>query len=95
MSITLRRGLFAAPSARLALPLRGFPRLQAGVCDACLKCVDVCPTRCLAVQETGGQSGLALDWQRCLCCGLCAEACPRDAIEIGSDVLIADRTGPK
>jgi formate hydrogenlyase subunit 6/NADH:ubiquinone oxidoreductase subunit I len=92
MSATLRRGLFATASSRPVPAFRGLPHLRSGACDGCQRCVDVCPTKCLLVQATDGDVRLELDWQRCMCCGICAEACPKDIIELDTDASILDRT---
>jgi ferredoxin len=49
-------------------------------CTLCFGCASVCPAG--AVLAGGDRPQLAFVEQRCLQCGLCARACPEDAIEL-------------
>jgi len=56
-------------------------------CVACLKCVQVCPSRCIEVkyevdEETGARKMLSytIEALRCIYCGYCEEVCPVGAI---------------
>jgi formate hydrogenlyase subunit 6/NADH:ubiquinone oxidoreductase subunit I len=38
----------------------------------------------MRVRDSDGLPELALNWQRCICCGICAQACPEDAIVLSA-----------
>lgn len=63
-------------------PLTGEAR-----CVACLKCVQVCPSRCIEVEyevnaETGARkmTSYTIEALRCIYCGYCEEVCPVGAV---------------
>ena len=45
-------------------------------CIRCLKCLDVCPQKCVHVDQK-----VKIDQRHCLSCGRCLEICPVRAIE--------------
>lgn len=47
-------------------------------CIGCLKCLDVCPQKCIHVDQK-----VKIDQRHCLSCGRCLEICPVRAIERG------------
>lgn len=51
--------------------------LDPSKCDVCGRCVDVCPTSSLSIDE--GKGMLERDWGKCLFCNTCLFACPRKA----------------
>lgn len=58
--------------------------------EGCRECVGACPERALSDRRDG-----RVDWLRCSHCGLCAEACPADALvvvgrERGADDLLVE-----
>ena len=89
MGTVLRRGLSSPVARRDALPLRGNPVLRGELCTGCQACVEACPTACLDVGEAEGLPVLALDWRRCMCCGICARVCPENAILLSAEAGIA------
>ncbi len=66
-------------------------------CTACEICVRTCPDGILALDYTKAEDGSKhIDSYRyevgaCMFCGLCVEACPFDAIEMGKDYELAVR----
>ncbi len=55
-------------------------------CEACYLCATMCPSNVIDMEMDESPSGekvlvdYTVDLTRCLFCGLCVEACPRDAI---------------
>lgn len=99
MALTLRR-LFSKPITReypqekpeIRVGFRGKHALvrdqESGKtkCVACMRCVMVCPSRCIKVRFHTHESGrrvvdsYAIDALRCIYCAYCVEVCPVDAI---------------
>ena len=77
------------PSAPPDLPpgARGLPELDPTRCDGSAACVDVCPTRAIALSE----KVWSVDAGACIFCGACERACPRDAIKLGGRIELAGR----
>ncbi len=60
----------------------GMPRYDPEACrEGCRECADACPTRAIEASE----SGLAVDYGRCVVCQLCTEACPTEAMTPSHD----------
>jgi len=51
-------------------------------CDACAKCVEMCPKQVLKVEDNTLK---VTDTLKCALCKDCVKVCPKDAIEIGWD----------
>ncbi|BAU23302.1 NADH-ubiquinone oxidoreductase [Caldimicrobium thiodismutans] len=75
------------PSFRGRHALVRDPETGTARCVACLKCVQVCPSRCIEVRyevdpETGARKMLEYNLHalRCIYCGYCEEVCPVGAI---------------
>jgi formate hydrogenlyase subunit 7 len=72
--------------------VRGLPRLDASRCDtkesACVSCVAACPADAVALANDRP----ALDYGRCVGCGLCVEACPRGVFAAEGDRALATRS---
>lgn len=64
-------------------------------CTACLACERACPDYIIKIDVTTGEDRSKhidyWDYQigACMMCGLCVEACPFDAIEMGHDYELA------
>lgn len=81
----------AYPQGDPQLPprFRGLPIIDPSkVGEGCRACVDICPTRALALE--GGK--LTLDLGKCVFCGECADACPTHAIMMSRDFRLSAAT---
>jgi NADH-quinone oxidoreductase subunit I len=64
-------------------------------CVACMLCVTVCPSECIAVEAAEDPdpdvqkqaSRFEVDLTRCCFCGFCVEACPEDAIRMDTGTI--------
>lgn len=94
------------PHEKLTLPERARWALQQKYdedgdhrCTACLACERACPDFIIKIETTTAEDrSKHIDHWRyevgaCMMCGLCVEACPFDAIEMGHDYELA-RTDP-
>ena len=57
-------------------------------CTTCFSCVFVCPTRALEAAGTEAQPQLKFTEGPCVQCGLCASACPEDAVTLEPRLLL-------
>ena len=75
-------------------------------CVACMMCETVCPCNCIHIEAAEGMDDrvekypkrFVIEILRCCFCGLCAEACPEDAIRMDSGIVefaLYDRTSPE
>ena len=59
-------------------------------CTACMLCPTVCPAECIHIEagERGDKEKypvkFEIDLLRCCFCGMCEEACPKDAIKLST-----------
>lgn len=65
------------------------PSINASSCNACMKCVDVCPVEAMSIVSANDsqkpkKKRVKLDEQRCLGCGLCVTVCKNSAILLKS-----------
>ena len=80
------------PDERWVLPERfkGFIINDTHRCDACLRCAKVCPVDCIYIETTGKAKDrymyrYAIDYNKCIWCGLCVAECPTDACQHSLD----------
>ncbi|MEX2238329.1 MAG: NADH-quinone oxidoreductase subunit I [Dehalococcoidia bacterium] len=58
-------------------------------CTGCSTCAQACPDGCILVEtepKADGQMNIKryeIDFRLCMYCGLCTEACPYEAIQVG------------
>lgn len=58
-------------------------------CTGCSTCAQACPDGCILVQTSPGEDlslnveRYEIDFRLCMYCGLCVEACPYEAIQVG------------
>ncbi|MBP6963638.1 MAG: 4Fe-4S dicluster domain-containing protein [Armatimonadetes bacterium] len=59
---------------------RGKIEFDARKCIGCGGCANVCPPRCIVIEDIGEVSRLAFHLDRCIQCARCYEVCPEQAI---------------
>ena len=70
------------------------------LCVACYCCQTVCPPKCIDIvaEESPDPSiekrpkQFNLNLLRCIFCGMCVEACPKDAISMSTDYELSNET---
>ena len=80
------------PDERWVLPehFKGFVINDTWRCDACLRCAKVCPVDCIYIETVGKgvdrfMHRYAIDYNKCIWCGLCTAECPTDACQHSRD----------
>ncbi|OCC05450.1 NADH:ubiquinone oxidoreductase [Labrys sp. WJW] len=66
----------------------GMPRYDPKACqESCDACASTCPTHAISREETG----LSVDYGRCIVCQLCTEVCPTGAMTPSNDWAFGSR----
>jgi NADH-quinone oxidoreductase subunit I len=80
------------PDERWVLPERfkGFIINDTTRCDGCLRCAKVCPVDCIYIESVGKGKDrymhrYAIDYNKCIWCGLCTSECPTGACQHSLD----------
>jgi Ni,Fe-hydrogenase III small subunit/ferredoxin len=69
---------------------RGLPELTPGACTGgCRSCIEACP---VAAVSLGSDGAPIVDLGRCIFCGDCAAACPREALSFSRDHRLSTNT---
>lgn len=71
-----------APSLCYLTSRHYFLQLAKAKCTACMKCFDICPTKCIDIKtkENGNLKSLTVESSQCITCMLCVDVCPENAI---------------
>ena len=59
---------------------RGKIEFDARKCTGCGGCANVCPPRCIVIEDMGKLAKITFHLDRCIQCARCYEVCPEDAI---------------
>lgn len=80
------------PDERWVMPdrFRGFVHNNTDRCNACLGCARACPVSCIYIETQGKgadryMTRYAIDFNKCIWCGLCTEPCPTEALTMSHD----------
>jgi 2-oxoacid:acceptor oxidoreductase delta subunit (pyruvate/2-ketoisovalerate family) len=71
---------FAATNTGIWRIVRPDVRLEN--CIFCGTCCKHCPTDVVTVEKDGANRGVHFDWAYCKGCGICANVCPKQCIEM-------------
>ncbi len=67
-------------AVRVTRPLQGLVQLNQALCqENCQICVDICPSKAIALGERGAPT---ITEEVCIYCGACQEVCPTKAISV-------------
>ena len=80
------------PDERWVLPdrFRGFVHNDIIRCNACMGCAKACPVSCIYIETDGKgkdryMTRWAVDFNKCIWCGLCTDPCPTEAVTMSHD----------
>ena len=59
---------------------RGKIEFDSRKCIGCGGCANVCPSRCIVIEDMGEVSRITFNLDRCVQCARCHEVCPEDAV---------------
>ncbi len=75
------------------------PETKQARCVACMRCVSVCPARCISIRYSVDKKTRArkvesyeINALRCIFCGYCEEVCPVNAVVLTEDYEYSDYT---
>ena len=60
--------------------------LDSSKCTGCGRCVEVCPHRVFAIENTNGRKAEILNKDSCMECGACAKNCLAEAVTVQAGV---------
>lgn len=73
---------------RSCIQLVRFPETDSHDCVACMQCVDICPSYCIAIDgikvegiKKQRATRFEVDFALCSLCGLCVDVCPTETLE--------------
>ncbi len=66
--------------AKVPPKFRGRIEFDARKCTGCGGCANVCPPRCIVIEDLGEVARITLHLDRCIQCARCYEVCPEGAI---------------
>ncbi len=80
------------PAEHVAIPegFRGQVLLEAKLCTVCLRCVEVCPSGALMIEEEKNNDfSFSINDARCTFCQECENACSTGAIKLSNNWLLS------
>ncbi len=76
-------------AVRVTRPLQGLVQLNHALCqENCQICVDICPSKAIALGERGAPTTAE---EFCIYCGACQEVCPTKAISVSRTLVLHSR----
>src|SRR5689334_13701010 len=92
---TIRTGIVTATypdtPAHVSPSFRGKPVFDFERWQDARRAAEVCPTEAISIRDDGDRRTVAVDYGRCVFCGLCAEAGPNQAVRITQKFELATR----
>ncbi|ANB61257.1 4Fe-4S binding protein [Anoxybacteroides amylolyticum] len=70
---------------------RGKPILVSNECTGCQACTIACPAKAIALEQNGDAISVSLFYTTCIFCGICAEVCEMNAIQITNEYRLATK----
>lgn len=70
---------------------RGKPVFASNECTGCEACAVTCPAGAISYHKTDDSITLALSYTNCIFCGLCAEYCETNLIQITNEYRLATK----
>jgi formate hydrogenlyase subunit 6/NADH:ubiquinone oxidoreductase subunit I len=70
---------------------RGKPIFVSNECTGCEACTSSCPSNSIQFYRNGDSSKLSLSYSSCIFCGICAEVCETQMIQITNEYGLATK----
>lgn len=70
---------------------RGKPVFTSSKCTGCEACATSCPAGAITLQQNDDAITLSLSYAHCIFCGICAEVCETNAIQLTNEYRLATK----
>ncbi|GAC92150.1 formate hydrogenlyase complex iron-sulfur subunit [Anoxybacillus flavithermus NBRC 109594] len=72
---------------------RGKPMFVSNECTGCRACITSCPAKAITLEQNDDSStiSLSLSYANCIFCGICAEVCETNTIQITNEYRLATK----
>jgi len=70
---------------------RGKPIFVSNECTGCQACITSCPAKAITLVQNDNSSTISLSYANCIFCGICAEMCETNAIQITNEYRLATK----